>query len=70
MIEFINKITKYFRNCNISIENIENELFREAKEYTAKMASAYLEQIDEALLANKKGRKETRFAGAEKVSCR
>jgi len=60
-VEFINKITEYFGNSNINIEDMEKELLVEAKACTAKLSAAYIEEIDLAILADKKGRKKAGF---------
>lgn len=57
--EFINNIEKYFSDGkNISIKTIETDLLRVTKACVSKMTAAYIEMVDQSLLADKKDRRE------------
>jgi len=59
--KFIKNIVKKFEEQNCSIGEIEKEMFSEAKKTAAALATAYIENIDVAIAADKTGRKEAGY---------
>ena len=64
---FIINLQEYFSgDREIGIDKLENELLEKAKSCAAEMTSAYVELLDNSMLADRQGRKEENYVVVRK----